>query len=77
MTPNTIYIALGTNLGQREANLRAARKAFPPAIQILEQSPIYQTEPWGYTDQPDFLNQALLAEDRFQWQPASLLAQHI
>ncbi len=62
MSPKTIYIALGTNLEPREANLRAARKAFPPAIQILEQSPIYQTEPWGYTDQPDFLNQVVKAQ---------------
>lgn len=57
-----IYIALGTNLGQREANLQAARDAFLPEIQILAQSPLYQTEPWGVTDQPDFLNQVVKAE---------------
>lgn len=57
----TIYIAVGTNKGNREANLRAARQAFPPRIQLVEQSPIYETEPWGYADQPDFLNQVIKA----------------
>jgi 2-amino-4-hydroxy-6-hydroxymethyldihydropteridine diphosphokinase len=34
----------------------------PPAIRPLAQSPIYETSPWGYTDQPDFLNQVVQAE---------------
>ena len=29
---------------------------------MLKISPVYQTPPWGFTDQPDFLNQALFAE---------------
>ncbi len=57
-----IYLSLGTNLGNREMNLEAVRKELPPEVIILEESPIYQTEPWGYLDQPDFLNQVLAAE---------------
>ncbi len=57
-----IYLSLGTNLGNRELNLDAVLKDLPPEVFILERSPIYQTAPWGYLDQPDFLNQVLLVE---------------
>jgi 2-amino-4-hydroxy-6-hydroxymethyldihydropteridine diphosphokinase len=56
---HTAYIALGTNLGDRLANLRGAIAAFAPDIQVLDQSPIYETEPWGYANQPPFLNMVL------------------
>ncbi len=58
----TTFIALGSNLGDRRANLRAAVAALPPAVQVTACSPIYQTAPWGYTDQPDFLNQVVRGE---------------
>lgn len=58
----TVYLALGTNLGQREANLRAAREALAFQVGLTAASRLYQTEPWGYTDQPAFLNQVLAAE---------------
>jgi len=57
-----VYLSLGTNLGNRKKNLEAALEEFPPELFILACSPIYQTEPWGYTDQPDFLNQVVLVE---------------
>jgi len=57
-----IYLALGTNLGDRMANLRAATAALPPFVRILACSPVYETEPWGFTNQPAFLNQALAGE---------------
>jgi 2-amino-4-hydroxy-6-hydroxymethyldihydropteridine diphosphokinase len=59
---HTLYLALGTNLGDRPANLRAAMDALAPGIRVLDKSPIYETEPWGYTDQPSFLNMAVRAE---------------
>ncbi len=58
----TIYLALGANLGDRAANLRAALAALPPAVRVTAASPIYETPPWGYTDQPAFLNMALRGE---------------
>jgi 2-amino-4-hydroxy-6-hydroxymethyldihydropteridine diphosphokinase len=56
------YLALGTNLGDRLANLRAAIEAMPPKIAVLAASHVYETVPWGYTDQPVFLNMAVKAE---------------
>jgi 2-amino-4-hydroxy-6-hydroxymethyldihydropteridine diphosphokinase len=57
--PLLIYLALGTNLGDRFANLQAAIAALPPTIRVLNQSPVYETPPWGLTDQPAFLNMVL------------------
>src|SRR5512143_1931507 len=57
-----VYLALGSNLGDRPANLRAAREALGPEVQILAESDIYETPPWGYTEQPAFLNMALKVE---------------
>jgi 2-amino-4-hydroxy-6-hydroxymethyldihydropteridine diphosphokinase len=56
-----IYLALGTNLGERLDNLRTALSAFAPQIRIQEESRVYETEPWGYADQPAFLNMVVRA----------------
>ncbi len=58
----TVYLALGTNLGNRLANLNAAIKLLSQSSVINLQSSIYETPPWGYTDQPAFLNMAVKAE---------------
>ena len=67
----TVYLALGTNLGDRMANLQAAIRALPPAVHHLSCSPVYETEPWGFTDQPAFLNQAIAGTTDLS--PADLL----
>ncbi|MEJ2706604.1 MAG: 2-amino-4-hydroxy-6-hydroxymethyldihydropteridine diphosphokinase [Anaerolineales bacterium] len=54
-----IFIALGTNMGDRQANLQAAIHAMRPAVTILDRSPVYETPPWGYEQQPEFLNQVV------------------
>jgi 2-amino-4-hydroxy-6-hydroxymethyldihydropteridine diphosphokinase len=59
---HTIYIGLGSNLGDRLANLNSAIDALPPSVNPMVLSPVYETAPWGYTDQPAFLNQAIRAE---------------
>ena len=58
------YLGLGSNVGDREASLNAAVRllASVPAITILKSSSIYETAPWGFNDQPDFLNCVLEIE---------------
>lgn len=52
------YVALGANLGDREASLSDAlnRLAAEPGIETRSISPIYETAPVGHTEQPSFLN---------------------
>ncbi|MGE5373126.1 MAG: 2-amino-4-hydroxy-6-hydroxymethyldihydropteridine diphosphokinase [Solirubrobacterales bacterium] len=54
------YLGLGTNLGDRDANLRRARTllAALPDCKAWRFSSVRETEPWGNTEQPWFLNQA-------------------
>lgn len=54
-----VYLSLGSNVGDRKDYLDTAKKLLSPCVEALEASSIYETEPWGYTDQPDFLNQVL------------------
>jgi 2-amino-4-hydroxy-6-hydroxymethyldihydropteridine diphosphokinase len=48
------YVGLGSNLGDREGTIRRAAEL----IGAVRLSPIIETEPWGYADQPPFLNAA-------------------
>ena len=67
-----IHLALGTNLGDRMQNLRRAVAALPPDVRVTALSSVYETPPWGYTDQPAFLNMAL--EGKTELDPLALLA---
>jgi 2-amino-4-hydroxy-6-hydroxymethyldihydropteridine diphosphokinase len=59
----TIYLALGSNIGDRESNLRAAIQSLSAAgMAVLRESPIYETEPVGYQEQRWFLNMVVEAE---------------
>lgn len=67
-----VYLGLGSNLGNRAANLRLARHSLPEkGVKVLAVSPLYQTAPWGGVKQPDFLNQVLLGETKLK--PLALL----
>lgn len=68
---HTVYIALGTNLGERLDNLRAAIKALAPDATVLTRSHVYETPPWGYENQPAFLNMVVKAETGLE--PETLL----
>lgn len=57
-----VFLGIGTNLGDRERNLQEARSVLSQKLVILEESSIYQTDPWGYLDQPAFLNQVIEAQ---------------
>jgi len=59
----TVYIALGTNVGEREANLLQALRLLPESgVHIRRVSSIYETEPVDYLDQEWFLNAVLEAQ---------------
>lgn len=57
-----VYLALGTNLGDRFANLRAAIAALSEIGRVHALSRVYETAPLYVTDQPAFLNMAARAE---------------
>lgn len=53
------YLGLGTNLGDREANLRAAVRLLEERVgEVLSLSAFYATEPWGFVSSHAFLNAA-------------------
>jgi 2-amino-4-hydroxy-6-hydroxymethyldihydropteridine diphosphokinase len=55
-TIHDVYLALGSNLGDREAHLSTALHKLREVVAIHNISSIYETEPVGYLDQPRFLN---------------------
>ncbi|MGB9840190.1 2-amino-4-hydroxy-6-hydroxymethyldihydropteridine diphosphokinase [Thermovenabulum sp.] len=58
-----VFIALGSNVGDREANIKTAiEKIRYRGIKVVKISDIIETEPYGYIDQPRFLNAVLQAE---------------
>lgn len=58
-----IVLSLGSNLGDRFANLETARKKLENrGINVVRQSTVYETEPYGYSHQDNFLNQAVVIE---------------
>ena len=59
----TVYLGLGSNLGDREARLREAAARLEAAeVHILRRSPVYETEPQDVLDQGWFLNAVVEAE---------------
>jgi 2-amino-4-hydroxy-6-hydroxymethyldihydropteridine diphosphokinase len=69
MDTHTVYLALGTNLGDRHENLRQAVASLTPQLEIRAKSHIYETDPWGYEDQPKFLNMAVKGQTYLEPEP--------
>ncbi|MDR5675988.1 MAG: 2-amino-4-hydroxy-6-hydroxymethyldihydropteridine diphosphokinase [Armatimonadota bacterium] len=67
-----VFLSLGSNLGEREANLLAALRLLDAeGVRLVRQSSWYETEPVGFTEQPPFLN--LVVEVRTALDPLGLL----
>lgn len=66
-------IGIGTNLGNRAQNLRDAVSALEllPNTNVLRQSSVYETKPYGFLEQPDFLN--MVVEVETNWSAEALL----
>lgn len=73
MSQITGYLGLGSNLGDRRENMAQAVKRLNagPDLTVLRTSSIYETAPWGLTEQPDFLN--MVAEIATTLPPMELL----
>lgn len=56
------YIALGSNIGDAIANVKLAIKKLAAKYKLCASSSLYLTKPWGYLDQPDFINAVVLIE---------------
>ena len=69
MEEHTVYLALGSNLGNRLSNLKQAVAAFSPQMEVKARSHVYETPPWGYEDQPRFLNQVIKVKTYLEPEP--------
>jgi len=56
MNTTTVYLGLGSNLGNRQKNLNMALELLSQRMQIKQVSSIYETDPIGNTNQPRYLN---------------------
>ncbi|WAC10776.1 2-amino-4-hydroxy-6-hydroxymethyldihydropteridine diphosphokinase [Dyadobacter pollutisoli] len=62
-SPGSVFLLLGSNLGDRLLVMQSARELIAEKVGTLRsQSSIYETEPWGILDQPAFLNQVIEIE---------------
>lgn len=66
-------LGIGTNIGDRQANIENALEslALVPGVELLRNSSLYETAPWGYTEQPDFYN--IVTEIETTLSPSALL----
>jgi len=72
---NLAYLSIGSNLGNREQNLKTAVQKLESIGTVLCVSSLYETEPVEFTDQPMFLNSAVALETSAS--PARLIEQLI
>ena len=67
-----VFLGIGTNLGEREENLRKAIKLIEEHIgSITEESSVYETEPWGFQSETSFFNMVIKVETNLT--PSGLL----
>lgn len=60
---NDVYLLLGSNLGNRQLFLQQAIQYIENEIApVVNASSVYETQSWGKTDAPDYLNQVLLIQ---------------
>ena len=63
----TVYIGIGSNLGDREENCeRAIKLLIKNGITVTKRSSMIETEPWGVKEQPKFINMAVELETRLK-----------
>ncbi|MDD5491783.1 MAG: 2-amino-4-hydroxy-6-hydroxymethyldihydropteridine diphosphokinase [bacterium] len=73
MAAKTVYLGLGTNIGNKRKNIREAVRLLRRDVKIVKVSSLYKSKPVGYLEQPDFLNAVL--EIKTSLTPRQLLKQ--
>lgn len=56
---HTIFLGLGANVGDKKANIKKAVELLKGKITNIIVAPIYETKPWGFKEQDNFLNTAI------------------
>jgi len=69
MEDHVVYLALGSNLGNRSLNLKEAISLLSPQMELKARSDVYETPPWGFEDQEKFLNQVVRVETYLKPEP--------
>jgi 2-amino-4-hydroxy-6-hydroxymethyldihydropteridine diphosphokinase len=64
-----VYLALGSNMDNRFANIKAAISNLTPQMTVKKKSSVYETPPWGFEDQAAFLNQVVMVETYLEPEP--------
>lgn len=78
MTMRCVYLALGSNLGDRRGHLRAAiAELRAGGVRVDAVSALYETPPWGVADQPAFLNIAVAGRSELDARSLLRLAKQI
>lgn len=77
MTQSTVYLGLGSNLGDRHRNIGKAIELLSEKVHMEAISSTYETEPVGYDDQPCFLNAVCRVSTSLEPRQILLLAKEI
>ena len=63
LLPHQVYLGLGSNLGDREAAIHEAIQLIDERVgQVVRQSSLVETEPWGFQSDHRFMNTVILCE---------------
>ncbi|MDO8750299.1 MAG: 2-amino-4-hydroxy-6-hydroxymethyldihydropteridine diphosphokinase [Dehalococcoidia bacterium] len=56
MASITVFLGFGSNMGSREGHLGRGLALLARSLELVATSSVYETDPWGFTEQPPFLN---------------------
>ena len=63
MTKHKVFLGLGSNLGDRQANIERAIELISERVgEVIRRSSLIETEPWGFESENKFLNGVILCE---------------
>jgi 2-amino-4-hydroxy-6-hydroxymethyldihydropteridine diphosphokinase len=69
MDEHIVYLALGSNMGNRAVNLKETINSLSPQMEVKARSKVYETPPWGYAEQEKFFNQVVMVKTYVEPEP--------